>query len=180
MVIVKGNLILCLIPFVICICYLQGCVITKRKDLTYKDNYKLLSDIIQTDGYYFHVDEKYKLLSAFIFFKNGYLYQGDFRSHDEIKKLFFRKDLKDNKYSWGVYRIDRDTIKVQFFTPARGNELIGIWDVIEELGKIENSNNILFYKSFLLKKEYLFSHLYQFYKMNVTLDSTNWLMKIKK
>ncbi len=177
MVVVNGYLRLNLILFIISIYYLQGCVITKTKDLTYKDIYKLQSDIIQTDGYYFHVDEKYKLLSAFTFFKNGYLYQGDFRSHDEIKKLFFRKDLKDNKYSWGVYKIDRDTIKVQFFTPARGNELIGIWDVIEEHGKIESKSSIVFYKSFLLGKEYLYKIRYQFYKMNVTPDSTNWLMK---
>lgn len=176
MVAVKGYLKLYLIFIVICIYYLEGCVITKTKDLTYKDVYKLESDIIQTDGYYFHHDEQYKLLSAFIFFKNGYLYQGDFRSHDEIKKLFFRKDLKDNKYSWGVYRIDGDTIKVQFFTP-RGNELQAIWDVIEEHGKIEDNNNIVFYKSVLLKKQYQYNIRYQFYKTNVTPDSTNWLMK---
>ena len=177
---VKRYSILYLILFVICICYLHGCVVTKTKNLTYKDTYKLQSDIIQTDGYYYKVDTTDGIISAFIFFKNGYLYHGYFRSHEEIKKLFYRTDLKENKYSWGVYRIDGDIIKTQFFSPARGNELQGIWEVIEEHGKIENKNNIVFYKSFLLGKERLYNIKYEFYKMNVTPDSTNWLMEIKK
>lgn len=163
---------------ILCTLYLCSCVSVKTKNLTYKDSYILGSSIIKTDGYYYKMDDKYNIISIFIFFKNGYLFQGDYTSREEIGNLFFRKDLNESKYSWGVYKIDSNIIKVQFFTASRGNELNGIWDVIEEHGKILNDSTIVFYKSFLNKKEYDFSDEYKFYEMNTVPNSSNWLMKV--
>lgn len=153
--------------------FLSACVTVKTKDLTFRNTYKLNSDIIQTDGYYSRAAASITgLISAYIFFKNGNLYQGYFNSDSEIEELFYRKDLKENKSSWGVYRIDGDTIKMQYFTP-RGNELVALWDVLEEYGLIKDSGDINFYKSVLFKKSRCLDENYNFHKMGIEPDSAN-------
>lgn len=157
-----------------------SCVVTKEKALTYKDTFSLNADIIRTDGYYYMSDSTDGRISMFIFFSNGYLYQGNYLSHEQIKEWVYQGNGIKGKYNWGVYRIDDNAIKVQHFTAPRSNELRGIWDVIEITGVIANKDSLVFEKSILLGKQRNFRHSYSFSQMDIKLNSMNWLMDIKK
>jgi hypothetical protein len=155
------------------------CVTVKNKEITFSGAYSLKTNIIRTDGYYYKEDPAYNLVTIFVFFENGYLFQGSYDSHEKVQELVYGASLKDRKYSWGAYKIDSDTIKVQFFSPARGNELKAVWDVLEMHGNIRDAEHLSFYRSWLQGKVRQFQSNYQFHPMDKRLDGTNWLMEEK-
>ena len=163
-------LLLCLL-FLFC-----NCTTVKHKSLTYKNTYSLREGLIRTDGYFYESNQR-DLIEIYVFFPDGYLYQGFFRSHAEIQSRLQKKNVDQDKIGWGVYRIDGDTIKLQYFTPL-GNELQAVWEVIEEQGRVVNSEKIQLYKSQVRNSVYIFSRTYSFVRQDTMPSSKNWLMNL--
>jgi hypothetical protein len=170
------NLLRKIIIFMMIWCglWLQGCAYVLTKGFTYRNTYKLEPGKLQTKGYYYWESEYHKLVSAYIFFNNGYLYHGSYPSHEYIQKNKFDSlRMKEDKISWGCYRIEKDTIKIQGLD-VKGNELVARWFVSNWYGIIRDSSRIDFGAKTGVNNKYLF------YNMEIEPDSTNWLMGLKK
>jgi hypothetical protein len=169
------NMVKAIVSLCCAFILISGCTVIKYKLLTYRGSYVLKDRIIRTDGYYFQTSGS-GYIEAYMFFPDGYVYQGSYNSHEQFRE--YLQKINEQKYGWGVYRIDNDTIKLQHFE-ARGSELQVVWEVIEIHGIVMHSEKLRLFQSQLSQKVYHFDETYSFMKLDTIPSNRNWLMDVR-
>ena len=161
--------------------FIISCLTIKTKKLTYKNTFHLASDIIHTNGFYYHnyipnIPSRDNIIYIIVFFQNGYVFQAGYSSIEAAKTALMEPNTYNFRYGWGVYRIDNDTVKIQTFVSSGGGPT-PVWDVIEDRGIIKSPELITINLSIFGTKQNIESKRYEFITSKIASDGNNWLMK---
>jgi len=165
-----------------------SCLIIQRKKFSYYHDRPKMDRMIRIGGYYYTLLNDYDkpYVKPIFLYQDGYaflspIFEGMMPTEiDSAMRSGYERKWGNFIESWGLYRINGDTIKIQDPVFSSAPPFVGWYDVIEWHGKITSDTS---FRIFGVKEDGRFKKqdiTYKFQAFQPKPDSINWMMFDKK
>lgn len=118
---------------------MQSCFFARPPKITYEEPLQLEGEKIRTDGYYYNrSDEDPGYIHVLIFFRDGMLSEGYYKSFEKVDSFLTKYVFVPTQRS-GAFRVKNNVIDLKYYVVKNST---GRWAINSLQGQVETSNTL--------------------------------------